>query len=236
MSGSSIAWPSCISPPPPMPEPRQLAPVAQLDAVGSGELDAARGEALVRGHQGAVGVLVRAGGDHLLHGIVADRPPQQLALHHQPVAAALGQQVGPLVARRTGQAHPPAAALELRGTEQLELLAGPDPREPRVCGHVRPAGGDALLQPLLVVLEPLADMARLPDRQRLEHHLVEEVADLPLPAAAVDQAIVVDTDELALLAAQHRQIGVHQGVEPPLRALGRAAPQGAPQGQRREQG
>ena len=125
-------------------EPRQLAPVAQLDAIGGGEFGAARGEALVRRHQGPVGVLVRAGGDHLLHGLVADRPPQELALDDQPIAGALGHQVGPLVARGPVSATRQPPRSSSRGTEQLELLSGAHPLEPRLGGRVRPARCDAL--------------------------------------------------------------------------------------------
>ena len=71
----------------------QLAPVDQLDPIGSGEFGAARGEALVRDHECPVTLPVRAGGGDFLHGAIPDRSAEQLALHDQPVHAALRDQI-----------------------------------------------------------------------------------------------------------------------------------------------
>ena len=71
--------------------------------------------------------------------------------------------------------------------------------------------------------------------QGLEHDPGEEVADLLVPAAAVDEAVIVDPDQLAMLAQQHRQMLLHQTVEPAAGALDGAQPDHAPERQDHEQ-
>ena len=140
-------------------EPCELAPMAELDVVGGGKLGAARRETLIRHHQRPVTLMVGAGGHHLLHRVVADRPAEELALDHQPLAPPFRHDVRTLVARRAGERHPPAGLLQLFGAEQLELDPVAHPLELGLGADILPAGLDDRLQPRLEFAEPLLDPA-----------------------------------------------------------------------------
>ncbi len=172
--------------------------VEQEHARRGGEPAGGWGEAGIRDDGRAVALPIAERRSGLLHGGVADRAAQPLALHDEPDPLPFGHDIRALVAARRGAVGAPARPREEPGTEPLVIdavlgrlvLVGQIDRG----GLVLDQGEHARALP--------REQIRIAGAELRQHGAVEEIMAFPLPAV-LDQVAVGILEPL--LAAPQRQ-------------------------------